>query len=58
MHALKSLSLMFQSNSLLASEVPQKINECCAVIDVLAVVPEDTLNRLKENLKVEDGTVS
>ena len=36
----------------------QKKDECCAVIDALAVVPGDTMNTLKENEKVEDGTVN
>ena len=54
---LKGLSLMFQSIILLVCEVPQKIDERCAVIDALAVVPGNTMNRLK-NLKVENGTVS
>ena len=58
LYALKGLSSMFQSNSLLASKRPQKIYECCMVIDVLAVMPGDTMKRLKENLKIEDGIVS
>ena len=49
---------MFQSNSLLACEVLRKIDECCVVIDALAVVPGDAMDRLKENLKVEDRTLS
>ena len=28
-----------------------KIDECCAVIDVLAVVPGDTMTRLNKNLE-------
>ena len=55
---MKSLSLMVQSNSFIASKVPRNIDECCAVIDVLAIVPGDAINKLNENLKVEDGTVS
>ena len=44
---------MFQSNSLLECEVPQKIDECCAVIDASIVVPGDAMNRLKEDSKVK-----
>ena len=49
---------MFQSNNLLACKVLRKLFELFGVIDALVVVPVDAMNRLKENLKVEDGTVS
>ena len=49
---------MFQSNTLIVCEVPRKIDECCTVTDALVLVFGNAVNRLKENLKVEDGTVS
>ena len=37
--AMRMFSLIFQNDLLLACEVPRKIDECCAVIDALSVVP-------------------
>ena len=44
---------MFQSNSLLECEVPWKIDECCAVIDVLPVVPVVSGEQASEEFKVK-----
>ena len=49
---------MFQSNSLLECEVPWKIDECCAVIDVLPVVPIVSGEQASEEFKSEDVIVS
>lgn len=45
---------MFQGNSYLSCKVLRKIEERCAVIDSLAAVPRDAINRFKENLKDEN----
>ena len=54
----KVLSLIFQSNILIVCEVPREIDECCTVTDALALMLGKAVNRLKENLKVEDRIVS
>ena len=54
----KVLSLIFQSNILIVCEVPREIDEYCTVTDALALMLGKAVNRLKENLKVEDGIVS
>ena len=53
--AMRTLSLIFQNDLLLACEVPRKIDECCAVIDALSVVPGDASNRLQEQIKSADN---
>ena len=42
---LKPLSVIFQSDSLLVCQVPHKLDECCSLIDALAAVQGDTMNR-------------
>ena len=54
----KVLSLIFQSNILIVCEVPREIDEYCTVTDALALMLGKAVNRLKENLKVEDRIVS
>ena len=50
---LRPLSLAFQSDRLLACQVPRKIDECCAIIDALAINPGDAAVRLKEQINVD-----
>ena len=43
---LKLLSVIFQSDSLLVCQVSRKLDECCSLIDVLALAQGDAMNRL------------
>ena len=52
---LKPMSVIFQSDSLLVCQVPRKLDECCSLIDVLAVAHGDAMNRLMSNLTVNDN---
>ena len=50
---LRPLSVAFQNDRLLACQVPRKIDECCAIIDALAVNSGDASIRLKEQINVD-----
>ena len=48
------MSVIFQSDSLLVCQVPHELDECCLLIDALAIAQGDTMNRLMNNLTVND----
>ena len=48
------MSVIFQSDSLLVCQVPHKLDECCLLIDALVIAQGDTMNRLMNNLTVND----
>ena len=50
---LKTLSLQFQKDSLLACEVSRKLEENCAVMDALSIVPGEYLTRLMKEMTVK-----
>lgn len=38
--------------------MPQKIDECCAVIDALAVVSGHTMTKLLDSLESDNGSIT
>ena len=48
-------SVFFQSDSLLVCRVPRKLDECCLLIDALAIAQGNAINRLRNNLTINDN---
>ena len=52
---MKPLSLIYQSDSLLVCQIPRKLDECSSLIDALTIAQGDVINRLMNNLTVNDN---
>ena len=52
---LKPSSAIFQSDSLLVWQASRKLDECCLLIDALALAQWGSINRLINNLTVNDN---
>ena len=52
---MKPLSLLFQSDMLLACEIPRCVNEKSVLLDSLLVTPSDSVQRLMQELKMENN---